>query len=138
MSDCFYHPGRDAAGACVNCGKMICLECRTLLGGKIYCQPCADEIFVKTPAKAKAEKPAAAPAAERVSGAWWLLPIFLTWVGGLIAWAVTKARDPKKAKSMLGWGIGLTFLYPAIYFLIGLLIALLAAGSIGIQIPGLK
>ena len=128
MSDCFYHPGRDATGACVNCGKMVCLECRTLLGGKMYCQPCADEVFVKTPSKAKAEQPAAIPSAapvQKVSGAWWLLPVFLWWVGGLIAWASTKGRDPKKAKRMLWWGIGLTFLYGAIT---GILVALVVAG----------
>jgi hypothetical protein len=34
---CAYHPDRDAVGACVNCGKLVCSECRTILGEKIYC-----------------------------------------------------------------------------------------------------
>ena len=128
MADCFNHPGRDATGACVNCGKMICLECRTVLGDKIYCQRCADDIFVKGPAKA----PQAAPAPPKggVSGAWWLMPIFLTWVGGLIAWAVTRDRDPRRAKSMLWWGIGLSFLYPLIYFSIMMFLALMGMGGL--------
>jgi len=130
MADCFYHPGRDAVGACVSCGRMICLECRTLLGGKIYCQPCAEETFVKKPAAAPAP---AAPG--QVSGAWWLLPIFLTWVGGLIAWALTRDRNPGRARAMLYWGIGLTFLYPILWFMMSLLIALITAGTIGIQMP---
>ena len=109
MADCSYHPGKDAVGACVNCGKMVCLACRTELQERVYCQPCANKLFI-----AKSDVQVSAPAApviESVSGAWWLLPIFFTWLGGLIAWAVTKARDPKKARSMLIWGIILTFIY---------------------------
>ena len=123
--DCAYHSGKEAAAACVNCGKLICIECKTELGGKNYCPPCANEIFVtRKPAEA-VEMPAAAatkpseavetpagaaktppgarkmPAGatkrpaevakevavteERISGAWWLMPVFLTWVGGLVA-----------------------------------------------------
>jgi hypothetical protein len=42
---------------------------------------------------------------RRVSGAWWLLPIFMGWLGGLIAWLVNKDVDPKRARSMLITGI---------------------------------
>ena len=41
MANCAYHPERDAVGACVNCGKLICEECKTILGEKIYCAPCS-------------------------------------------------------------------------------------------------
>ena len=120
---------------------MVCLECQTLLGGKVYCQPCADEIFVKKapeeakPAAKAAAKPAAKPAAGGVSGAWWLLPIFLTWVGGLIAWALTKDRDRRRARSMLFWGIGLFFLYWALWILMIILIAFVSGGSVSMQMP---
>ena len=126
MADCFNHPGRDATGACVNCGKMVCLECRTLLSGKVYCQSCADEIFVKGPAVAKATM--TPTPSTGISGAWWLLPIFLTWLGGLIAWLVNKDKDPRKAKSMLWWGVGLTFIYGAIFGIVFGVIALLGFG----------
>jgi hypothetical protein len=96
---------------------MVCLECRTILSSKIYCQPCADEIFSKGIASAKEAASTVKPAVG-VSGVWWLLPIFLTWLGGLIAWLANKDKDPRKAKSMLWWGIGLTFIYGAIYALI--------------------
>ena len=43
---CAYHPDREAAGACVNCGQLVCDECKTALGGKIYCNPCANKLFV--------------------------------------------------------------------------------------------
>jgi len=145
MARCAYHRGREAVGACVNCGRMVCLECQTMLGGKVYCQPCAEEIFVKkTPeadksaAKAAAKataKPAAKPAAGDVSGAWWLLPIFLTWVGGIIAWALTKDKDPRKAKSMLRWGIGLFFLYLALWVGMIILYAFAIGGSVSMQMP---
>ncbi len=42
---------------------------------------------------------------RRVSGAWWLLPILLGWLGGLIAWAVNKDADPRTARMMLITGI---------------------------------
>ena len=50
-----------------------------------------------------ARAPAAPP--RRVSGAWWLLPIFIGWIGGLIAWLVNKDVDPKQARAMLVTGI---------------------------------
>lgn len=126
MADCFYHPGRDSVGACVSCGKMVCLECRTMLGSKIYCQKCADDVFAKT--SAKAAEPAVIRPSSGVSGAWWLLPIFFTWLGGLIAWLVNKDKDPRKAKSMLLWGIGLTFIYGIIAFVFWGVLALLGFG----------
>jgi hypothetical protein len=43
---CAYHPDREPVGACVACGRLICIECKAVLGGKIYCSPCADKIFV--------------------------------------------------------------------------------------------
>jgi hypothetical protein len=44
--NCAYHPDRQPVGACVACGRLICVECKALLGGKMYCTPCADKIFV--------------------------------------------------------------------------------------------
>jgi hypothetical protein len=48
------------------------------------------------------------PPPRRVSGAWWLLPIFMGWVGGLIAWLVNKDVDPKRARAMLITGIAIS------------------------------
>ena len=44
-------------------------------------------------------------AAQRVSPAWWILPILLGWLGGVIAWAGTRQRDPSMARTMLIVGI---------------------------------
>ena len=101
---CAYHPEVDAIGSCVNCGKLICAECRTTLGGKIYCQPCADTIFAKPAERPVAER----PVEGRAHWAWWLMPIFLTWVGGLIAWLVNRDTDPGTARNMLILGLVLT------------------------------
>ena len=173
--DCAYHPGKEAVVACVNCGKLICAECKTELGGKAYCPPCANEIFVakstaevvETPAevakppaevattpaevtkpptgarkmpagatKAQAEVAREVPVTgEKISGVWWLMPVFLTWVGGLVAWLVNKDKAPKRAKSMLIWGIVLTFVYPIIWFLGIWITALIVGGSIGLTFP---
>jgi uncharacterized Tic20 family protein len=43
-----------------------------------------------------------------VSGAWWLLPILLGWLGGFIAWIVNKDNDPKTARNMLIVGIAIS------------------------------
>lgn len=43
---CAYHPNRDAVGSCVSCGRLVCAECKAVLGGKIYCNPCADKMLV--------------------------------------------------------------------------------------------
>ena len=43
--NCHYHPDRDAVGACVNCGRLVCPECKTVLGGRVHCNPCAETVF---------------------------------------------------------------------------------------------
>ncbi len=42
---------------------------------------------------------------RQVSAAWWLLPILMGWLGGLIAWLVNRDADPDKARAMLVTGI---------------------------------
>lgn len=52
MDNCAYHPDREAVGACINCGKLVCDECKVILKGKIYCSPCMNDIYLgKTAAK---------------------------------------------------------------------------------------
>ena len=48
MTNCAYHPERDAVGACVNCGKLICEECKKTIGEKIYCNPCSKSVVENT------------------------------------------------------------------------------------------
>jgi hypothetical protein len=137
MADCSYHPGKDAVGACVSCGKMVCIACRTELQEKVYCPACANKLFI-----AKSDVPVAvgtAPAVKTVSGAWWLLVILpllfggWNWIGGIIAWAVNKDKDPKKARSMLIWGIVLSVIY--LIFII-IFVVLVVAGIFIVSLPG--
>lgn len=77
---------------CWQCGKPtshhqeVCLECGVLLKRK-------------------------PPARGEVSGAWWLMPIFMGWFGGLIAWLVNREKDPEKARNMLIAGIVISVIY---------------------------
>jgi uncharacterized Tic20 family protein len=48
-------------------------------------------------------------AAQHVSGAWYLLPFFFGIIGGIIAWAVNKDKDPKRARNLLIFGLLWTF-----------------------------
>jgi len=141
MADCSYHPGKEAVGACISCGKMVCLACRTEMQEKVYCQPCANKLFaLKSETQpAKTEPVAAVP--QSVSGAWWLLVILpfifggWSWIGGIIAWAATKNRDPKKARSMLIWGIVLSVISVIISII---LVILFITGVLVIQGLDLK
>jgi len=68
---------------------------------------------------------------EKVSSAWYLVPLFFGIIGGLIAWFVNKDRDPKKARNFLIFGFVLT----AIWVIIGVIFwaAIMAAiyGGVG-------
>lgn len=55
-----------------------------------------------------------------VSAAWYLLPIFLSFIGGIIAWVCVKDRDPGMAKNCLILGIVITVVPFLIVLLIGL------------------
>ena len=68
---------------------------------------------------------------KRRSAAWYLLPIFLSIIGGVIAYFVIKDEDPKKAKNCLYLGIALTVIPIAIS------IGLTAAGLAAIPMMGL-
>ena len=39
--NCYAHPDVSAVGTCVSCGKAVCRECATIVGGKTYCPDCA-------------------------------------------------------------------------------------------------
>ncbi len=43
--------------------------------------------------------------ARRITWAWWLLPILVGWIGGLVAWLLLKDTDRRVARNMLVVGI---------------------------------
>jgi uncharacterized Tic20 family protein len=60
---------------------------------------------------------------ENVSSLWYLVPLFFGFLGGIVAWAVNKDRDPKKARNMLIFGIIWTVLLVLLMMLLGILFA---------------
>lgn len=45
--------------------------------------------------------------ARKTSWLWWLLPIFLNIIGGVIGYFILKDKDPKMAKNLLLLGAAL-------------------------------
>jgi hypothetical protein len=70
-------------------------------------EPYSTEVGIQSAARAAYSSGSVPPvvARRRVSGAWWLLPIFMGWLGGVIAWLVNKDVDPQRARAMLITGI---------------------------------
>jgi zinc-ribbon domain len=56
------------------------------------------------------QTPRSVPAPRPVHWAWWLLPIFFSMVGGLVAWLVNRDTDPRTARAMLILGIVMSLL----------------------------
>jgi len=126
--------------ACANCGAALTLQ-PSLTGSAIsrsenkekYCRKCgatnpADSSFCEacgaglSEGKAKAGTGSRAQPTRAVGstpGAWWLLPILLGWLGGLIAWLAVKDKDPGMARSMLIVGIVLTVLGVVLWTILG-------------------
>jgi len=97
-----------AQNSCPVCGQVN-------PAGSAFCETCGTKLTA-TPAPAtRSGQTAPATAAQpqtrttqakgQTSGAWWLLPIFLGWVGGLIGYLVVKESDQSKAKGLLIFGI---------------------------------
>jgi hypothetical protein len=91
-------------------------------------QPVHSDVGLGTMPIASASATAVTPAdteepprrAVRAAGhpAWWLLPILMGWMGGLIAWGMLRDHDPSRARAMLVTGIvasiGWVILYSAV------------------------
>jgi hypothetical protein len=74
-----------------------------------YCEGCGAGVTplgVSAPASLAGNVPIAKT--SKSSGAWWLLPLFLAWVGGLVAWIVVRESDRAKARRLLVFGIVMT------------------------------
>ena len=90
-----------------------------------FCSNCGAEIDIKAKIcpKCGVEQPLIP---EKVSNWWYVLAIFLGIVGGIIAWAVNKDRNPKKAIRFLIVGLVL----PGIY-IIGILASIVLVSLSG-------
>jgi len=55
---------------------------------------------------------------NKTSVAWWLMPILLAWIGGLVAWLVVRETNKVKARYMLWLGIAMTLFWPVFFGLL--------------------
>ena len=97
---------RESNSLCNNCGSKIlektqfCTECGNSL----------DNLSQTNISTTPQSYPQYSRQGGRPSAAWWLLPIFFSIIGGIIAWACIRDRDPRMAKNNLILGIILTVL----------------------------
>jgi len=59
---------------------------------------------------------------QRTSWAWWLLPIFLGLVGGIIGWTLNRYGNPDKARQILWLGISWEIIIVVVWIVLSLLI----------------
>lgn len=93
-----------------------------------FCSNCGAEIDIKAKIcpKCGVEQPIIP---EKVSNWWYVVPILLGIIGGLVAWLVNKDRNPKKAKRFLILGIVLPIIYIIVYIGIFASIVLVSMGG---------
>ena len=108
-----------AGSFCEHCGTplTICRACKTkLLRDALYCPNCG---------KLVSEEKKRLQSQQRVSWAWWFMPIvsplllFSPWVGGVVAWAVNRDKNPRTARYILFFGILLSVALSIVAFALG-------------------
>ncbi len=84
---------------CYKCGSLNPPDSR-------FCESCGNKLFAEQPAGSGPVSPAST--GKSTSAAWWLMPIFLGWIGGVIGWLVVRESDKGKARGLLWTGIAMT------------------------------
>ena len=89
-------------------GQVYCQQCGSPnVEGSVFCYRCGSRLATQAISRPRPTGERH-EATEKTSAAWWLMPIFLAWVGGLIAWVVVREKDRGKARHLLFLGIGIT------------------------------
>ena len=65
---CAYHPEVDAVGACVHCGRLVCIQCKVELEGKIHCNSCIEKMFLDKAEVEASEPEVAVTTVESTAG----------------------------------------------------------------------
>ena len=104
---------------CPNCGKEVSPEAYA-------CPNCGHPL--------RQPQPTPEPR-EHVSAAWWLLPFFLGWIGGLVGYLVLKDRNRRTATNILIFGVvwtvvGIVAWVAVVGFIFGLYGTLSAASNV--------
>lgn len=112
---CDKHQENEAIAVCVNCGKGICEECRLNLGGKNYCQECADTIMsekTSTTTKSPVDDSKSEKGLDAGEG---IVICLFSPIAGAIAWLVWHDKKPKKAQQACIIAVILFFIWLIIY-----------------------
>jgi hypothetical protein len=117
-------PPSNTSNSCSSCGAQIidnnqfCTECGAQ---NTSVQPTPPQYQQQPPPQYQQQPPPQYPGqGGKPSAAWWLLPIFLQFIGGIISWIAIHDRDPRMAKNTLILGIVLTVLPGAVFMVIAL------------------
>lgn len=78
-------------------------------------------------------QPAQEPPPRRRTNWWFLLPIFLSIIGGVIAYFALRADDPAKAKNCLYLGIALTVVSIAMNLVLAVPFGVMSALDYGVS-----
>jgi hypothetical protein len=101
---------------CPKCGKeetgnaAFCRGCGERLGSPVIgavkpsCPKCLRGIDGDPAFCPYCSEPLKAGVGRKTSWAWWLLPILLTWLGGIIAYLCVRRTDPAKANRLMTVG----------------------------------
>ena len=104
----------------IEAGQLYCTSCGTRNPpDSLFCENCGSKLVLQESQHVITSAPQYAPTAKKTSAAWWLMPIFLMWIGGVVAWLVVRETDKAKAKHMLWLGIATTFFWPIFWGLLG-------------------
>ena len=89
---CAYHPEVEAVATCSRCGRPVCNDCKTLLWEKVYCNPCANNLFLEMTSQDTA--PNKSWFQRHLNWTWVLMTVLGCFVLGFIAGIVIGIVDP--------------------------------------------
>jgi len=96
---------------CTNCGNQM-------LESAQFCTNCGKSPNGILQANIPSHQQHPSTSTKSASGIWYLLPIFLGWFGGIIAWAVIRNRNSKRAKNCLIIGVIVTIVPMIVFYLV--------------------
>jgi len=94
-------PQQNNPNSCSTCGNQISV-------GDTFCTNCGTQNNNQQQSQPPPQHPQQNYVQGKPSAAWWLLPIFFSFIGGIISWVCIKDRDPRMAKNTLILGILIT------------------------------
>ena len=104
--NCAYHTDREPVGACVACGKLICVECKTEISGNIYCNPCVEKMFNEgKPAATTATPTKESPKAKAKSE-----PAVVSTATDTTSASQPVAGSRKKQNKLVKWIVGIVII----------------------------